>query len=104
MKKKLNIKTQFFLSHMMIALISTVVVLIFFYLYISSILIERETASLAMMCNNFQSQTDAKLGTLDEVSLNICYNNLLFSKTNPYFERDLHNSDDFSELDRKSVV
>ncbi|MCI9151563.1 MAG: histidine kinase [Lachnospiraceae bacterium] len=98
MKKKLNIKTQFFLSHMMIALISTVVVLIFFYLYISSILIERETASLAMMCNNFQSQTDAKLGTLDEVSLNICYNNLLFSKTNPYFERDLHNSDDFSEL------
>lgn len=98
MKKKLNIKTQFFLSHMMIALVSTVVVLIFFYLYISSILIERETASLAMMCNNFQSQTDAKLGTLDEVSLNISYNNLLFSKTNPYFDRDLQNSDDFSEL------
>lgn len=98
MKKKLNIKAQFFLSHMLIAVISTVVVLIFFYLYISSILIQRETASLAMMCDNFQSQTDAKLRTLDEVSLNICYNNLLFSKTNPYFDRDLQNSSDFSEL------
>lgn len=98
MKKKLNIQTQFFLSHMLAAAISIIAISVFIYIYISDILIERETASLEMMTENFMAQTDAAINTLDEVSLNISYSNLISAKINEYFNTDLTFSNDFSAL------
>jgi len=99
MKKKLNITTQFFLSHMLGTVISICAISVFIYIYISNILIERERASLEMMTENFMTQTDSAIRTLDDVSLNISYSNLIFNKINDYFASDLSiNNDDFAAL------
>lgn len=86
LRKKLNIQAQFFLTYIAIALVIILIFSVFFYVYISDILIQRETSNFEQLAESFLDQTDTALHTMDDVSLNIGYSNLVLSKLDSYLE------------------
>lgn len=96
--KKINIQMQFFLTYITIAVIVITIFSVFFYTYVSQILIERETSNLVTISESFMEQTDAALHTMDDVSLNIGYSNLVIAQLNEYFKKNSLAMSDMSDL------
>lgn len=96
--KRTKIQTRFFLANLV--LISSVLILLslFFYHYISRILIERETADIIDITSTFQTQTDQAVKTMDTLSINIGYSNLIMQKLEQYFSIENMNWSDTNAL------
>lgn len=97
-QKKVNIQTQFFLTYIAIAIMIIFLFSVFFYDYISKILIQRETTNFENLANSFMEQIDSALHTMDDVSLNISYSNLVLSKINHFLTSAEEGTNDFSQL------
>ncbi|PHV69583.1 sensor histidine kinase [Sporanaerobium hydrogeniformans] len=96
--KKCSIQFQFFLTYLCISIIVIGIFSSFFYYYISDILIERETAAFHTIASSFMTQTDNALRTMDKVSINIGYSNLIKDTINDYFNFTSPTHDEFSSL------
>jgi len=81
--RKTKLQTRFFISNVLLALIIVGFFTVFFYEYTSNILIERETQNIVNLTSTFQSQTDDAIKTMDTVSINIGYSNLIMSNIEP---------------------
>ncbi len=97
-RKRFNIQIQFFLTYLCISIMVIGLFSSFFYRYISDILIERETASFHTIASSFMTQTDNELRTMDKVSINISYSNLVKDAINDYFNFVAPTHNDFSSL------
>ena len=91
MKEKIRRKTLqggLFKSYLLLAMAVLLVFSIFFYQYTSSILIDRETENMTSQLTYLQVQTDQSIQTLDNLSINIGYSNLIMSNLEEYFSND----------------
>jgi len=86
--RKTKLQTRFFISYVLLALIIVGFFTVFFYEYTSKILIERETQNIVNLTSTFQSQTDDAIKTMDTVSINIGYSNLIMSNIESYFSEE----------------
>jgi len=86
--KKIKLQTRFFLTYLLLALTLVTLFAFFFYFYTSGILIERETENIVNLVSGFQEQTDEAVRTLDSVSINIGYSNLIKETLEKHFEHD----------------
>lgn len=86
--RKVKLQTRFFISYVLLALAIVGVFSVFFYEYTSRLLIERETQNIISLTSTFQSQTDNAIKTMDTVSINIGYSNLIMSNIEKYFSED----------------
>lgn len=77
-----------FKSYFLLAMAVLLVFSIFFYQYTSSILIDRETENMTSQLSYLQVQTDQSIQTLDDLSINIGYSNLIMSNLEEYFSED----------------
>lgn len=84
MRKKLSVKSLFFISHTALAFVCILTFSLFFYSYVSDILMERQTSSLLTLTDNFQTNTDATLSTMEEVSLNYEYSQQVSPTSFPF--------------------
>ncbi|MFI3214079.1 MAG: histidine kinase [Eubacteriales bacterium] len=98
MLKKSSVQTQFFLSYILIAFICIFTFSIFFYNYVSDILIERQTDSLLSMTDNFLINIDAAISTMEDVSLNFEYNQQLVPNCFPFVESEFSPTTMLSDL------
>lgn len=86
--KKVKLQTRFFLTYIILALTLVTLFAFFFYFYTSDILIERETKNIISLVSGFQEQTDEAIRTLDSVSINIGYSNLIKDTLERHFEHE----------------
>lgn len=86
--KKTKLQTRFFISYVLLALIIVGFFSAFFYEYTSKILIERETQNIVNLTSTFQSQTDEAIKTMDTISINIGYSNLIMSNIETFFSEE----------------
>lgn len=98
LNKKLNIQTQFFVTYLCISIIIVSLFSSFFYKYISDILIQHEISAFDTVATSLMAQTDNALKTMDKVSINIGYSNLVKDNLNKYFNFSEPSHDDFSTL------
>ena len=97
--KKVKLQTRFFISYVLLALVIVSVFSVFFYEYTSRLLIERETQNIISLTSTFQSQTDNAIKTMDTVSINIGYSNLIMSNIEKYF-----NTENVTWADKSSLA
>ena len=86
--KKTKLQTRFFISYVLLALIIVGSFSAFFYEYTSRILIERETQNIVNLTSTFKSQTDEAIKTMDTISINIGYSNLIMSNIETFFSEE----------------
>lgn len=85
--KKTKLQTRFFLSYLSLVSLIVFGFSMFFYKYTSEILINRETENIIDLTSSFQTQTDEAVKTMDTVSINIGYSNLIISKLEEVFSQ-----------------
>ena len=86
--RKRTLQGGLFKSYFLLAMAVLLVFSIFFYQYTSSILIDRETENMTSQLSYLQVQTDQSIQTLDDLSINIGYSNLIMSNLEEYFSED----------------
>ncbi|MDD3219652.1 MAG: histidine kinase [Lachnospiraceae bacterium] len=79
MKKRYPSKLQsrFFLAYLSISISILVIFSIFFYQYVSNILLEQSKGSITDLNNSFMEQTENILEDMDSVSINITYSSAI---------------------------
>lgn len=102
--KKTKLQTRFFISYVLLSLAIVVSFSVFFYEYTSKILIERETQNIISLTSTFQSQTDQAIKTMDTVSINIGYSNLIMSNIEEYFAAETASWSDQNALSQLFVA
>ncbi len=103
-RRKLNIKMQFFLTYICIAVITAASSTLFFYDHISEILLERETSSFHELAGSFITATESEIQSMDDISINIGYSNLIQDRLKEYFDLDFNNIEEFSALVELFVI
>jgi len=99
--RKTKLQTRYFFSYVLLALAIVGVFSAFFFQYTSNVLIERETQNIVNLTSTFQTQTDEALKTMDTVSINIGYSNLIMSNIEEYFSEEtdrLSNANSLAQL------
>src|SRR5690554_293393 len=86
--RKRTLQSGLFKSYLLLAMAVLFVFSIFFYQYTSNILIDRETENMTSQLSYLQVQTDQSVKTLDDLSINIGYSNLIMSNLEEYFSED----------------
>lgn len=102
-KKPLKLQKRFFIAYLLLSFTIVCSFSVFFYNYISNILIERETNSLLDRTLTLSQQTDKTIYDMDTVSINIEYSNLVKDKLDESFEMSSA-SDDFLSLSQLFVA
>ena len=87
-KKKKTLQSGLFKSYLLLAMTIVAGFAVFFYQYTSAILINRETENLISQTSHMQVQTDQAIRTLDNLSINIGYSNVVMSNLEEYFSDD----------------
>ncbi|NLW10880.1 MAG: histidine kinase [Clostridiaceae bacterium] len=95
--RKRTLQSGLFKSYLLLAMAVLFVFSIFFYQYTSNILIDRETENMTSQLSYLQVQTDQSVKTLDDLSINIGYSNLIMSNLEEYFSE---NQPDLSQTKR----
>lgn len=95
--KHIKFQRALFFTYILISSLVLMIFAIFFYQYMSKLLIERELSSLSTLNASFVSQTDAVIKDIDLTSANINYSSLMQNKLNEDYELDL-SYDVLSEL------
>jgi two-component system sensor histidine kinase YesM len=87
-KKKKTLQSGLFKSYLLMAMTKVAGFAVFFYQKTSAILINRETENLISQTSHMQVQTDQAIRTLDNLSINIGYSNVVMSNLEEYFSDD----------------
>ena len=95
--KHIKFQRALFFTYVLVSFLVLMIFAIFFYQYMSKLLIERELSSLSALNASFASQTDAVIKDIDLTSANINYSSLMQSKLDEDHEPDL-SYDNLSEL------
>lgn len=93
-----KLHVRFFLSYLQLILILVIVFSIFFFQYTSSVLIDRETATIVNLASYLQTQTDQAVKVMDNVSINIGYSNLVLFNLENYFASPKHSREETKYL------
>ena len=72
-KGKAKLQTRFFIAYLAVAGLILLVFSVFFYRYVSKILINQETESLTELTASFKSQCDDVIDEMDSASINLNY-------------------------------
>lgn len=95
--KHIKFQRALFFTYILISFLVLMIFAIFFYQYMSKLLIERELSSLSALNASFASQTDAVIKDIDLTSANINYSSLMQSRLDEDYELD-PSYDSLSEL------
>lgn len=77
--KPQKLQTRFFMLYLFMAGFIMVPFSLFFYYYVSNLIIDREKTSISDLTNTFSAQTDSVLEDMDSASININYSSLIKS-------------------------
>lgn len=102
--KKTKLQTRFFLAYLSIVLAVVIIFSIFFYQYTSKILIERETQNIVNLTSTFQVEVDQAVKSMDTISINVGYSNLIMQKLEQYFSQGTINWSDTGALSELFVA
>lgn len=72
-KWKSKLQTRFFIAHLAVASVILLVFSLFFYYYVSKILINQETKSVTDLTASFKTQCDDVVDEMDSASINLNY-------------------------------
>ena len=72
-RKPAKLQNLFFITFLLVSGLILLVFALFFYRYVSGILIEQETAALINLTDSFQAQTDDVVNDMDSMSINVDY-------------------------------
>ncbi|MDD3140991.1 MAG: histidine kinase [Lachnospiraceae bacterium] len=78
-KKPTKLQNRFFITYLAMAGSVLLLFSVFFYKYVSNILIEQETKSLTDLTSSFMEQTDNIVKDMDSVSINLNYSSAIKS-------------------------
>ncbi len=92
LKKPVKLQTKLFITYMVTSELVLIFFTIFFYQYVSPILIDQEINAVRTINASFAEQVDAVLNDLDTTSANINYSNLISRQFNPYFDLELEHT------------
>ena len=70
-RKPAKLQNLFFITFLLVSGLILLVFALFFYRYVSDILIEQETAALINLTGSFQAQTDDVVNDMDSMSINV---------------------------------
>ncbi len=87
--KQLKLQTKLFLAYVGLSIIILLTFSMFFYKYVSKLLINQELQSISIQNTYFQNQVEEVLNDMDTVSININYSNLVKSKLDTSFNLDI---------------
>ncbi len=97
-KKKLKISAKFFLLFSIVSAVAVGSIALFFSLYFSRILVDREIASFKALTNSFLNQTENEIRIMDETSTNILYSGMVQDKFTHYLDVENGRNEIFSDL------
>lgn len=72
-RKPAKLQNLFFITFLLVSGLILLVFALFFYRYVSDILIQQETAALINLTDSFQAQTDDVVNDMDSMSINVDY-------------------------------
>ena len=73
-KRPSKLQNRIFISYLALAIFVLLIFSLFFYNYVSNLLIEQETRTIKELTASFKTQTDSVIKDMDSVSINLNYN------------------------------
>ncbi len=97
-KKKLKISMKFFLLFSLVSTVAVGSIALFFSLYFSRILVDRETSSFQALTTSFLNQTENEVRIMDDTSINILYSGMVQDNLSRYMDAGVNRNESFSNL------
>lgn len=87
--KQLKLQTKLFIAYVGLSIIILLTFSMFFYKYVSKLLIDQELQSISIQNTYFQNEVEQVLNDMDTVSININYSNLVKAKLDSSFNLNI---------------